>query len=155
MYIIYTHICIYIYTYIYIYIYIHIYIHIYIYIYIRAKPLSRRWLKLLNTGVFVMISGNFQWKNVAKRHLTPRQLFFLCFTTSSVALLPWRRLMEVVLLSLPSNLFYRQSLRSGLLSVLWIKNIQFESMYFYTRSNSVSPRTRQRKKKTKDTSLTC
>ena len=43
---------------------------------------------------------------------------FLCFTTSSVALLPWRRLMEIVLLSLPSNLFYRQSLRSGLLSVL-------------------------------------
>ena len=90
----------------------------YIYIYIRAKPLSRRRLKLLKTGGFVMISGNFQWKNVAKRHLTTRQLFFLCFTTSSVALLPWRRLMEIVLLSLPSNLFYRQSLRSGLLSVL-------------------------------------
>ena len=26
-----------------------------------------------------MISGNFQWKNVAKRHLTTRQLFFLVF----------------------------------------------------------------------------
>jgi hypothetical protein len=46
-------------------------------------------------------------------------IFFLCFTTSSVALLPWRRLIEIVLLSLLCNLFfYRQSLRSGLLSVL-------------------------------------
>ena len=51
----------------------------YIQIYIRAKPLSRRRLKLLKAGGFVMISGNFQWKNVAKRHLTTRQLFFLVF----------------------------------------------------------------------------
>ena len=56
-----------------------IYIYIHMYIYIRAKPLSRRRLKLLKTGGFVMIPGNFQWKNVAKRHLTTRQRFFLVF----------------------------------------------------------------------------
>ena len=72
---------------IYIYIMYNIYIYIilsyiilyYNIIYIRAKPLSRRRLKLLKTAGFVTISGNFQWKNVAKRHLTTRQRFFLVF----------------------------------------------------------------------------
>lgn len=45
---------------------------------IRAKPLSRRRLKLPKTG-FIMISGNFQWKNGAKRHLTSCHPFFLVF----------------------------------------------------------------------------
>ena len=58
--------------------------YVYIYIYIRAKPLSRRRLKLPKTVGFIMISGNFQWKNGAKRHLTSCHLFFLSFTTSDI-----------------------------------------------------------------------
>ena len=47
--------------------YVCVYIYIYVYVYTRAKPLSRRRLKLLKTGGFVLLSGNFQWKNAAKR----------------------------------------------------------------------------------------
>ena len=89
-----------------------------VYIYILAKPLSRRRLKLLKTGGlswFLEISNGNMLQNAICPHISI--FLFLCFTTSSVALLPWRRLMEIVLLSLPSNLLYRQSLRSGLRNI--------------------------------------
>ena len=91
--------------------------YIFIYIYAQNRCLAVGWncLKLGVLSWFLEISNGKMWRNAIWPHVS---FFFLCFTTSSVALLPWRRLMEIVLLSLPSNLFYRQSLRSGLLSVL-------------------------------------
>ena len=97
--------------------YIHITWYYNIYIYAQNRCLAVGWncLKLGVLSWFLEISNGKMWRNAIWPHVN---FFFLCFTTSSVALLPWRRLMEIVLLSLPSNLFYRQSLRSGLLSVL-------------------------------------
>ena len=92
---------------------------IYIYIYAQNRCLGVSW-NCLKVGVmywFLEISNGQMLQNAIRSHISI--FLFLCFTTSSVALLPWRRLMEIVPLSLPSNrLFYTQSLHSGLLSVL-------------------------------------
>ena len=84
--IIYIYIYIICYTYIYIYSLYMLFIYItkYTYIYTRAKPLSRRRLKLLKTeGVswFLEISNGKMLQNAICPHISI--FLFLCFTTSS------------------------------------------------------------------------
>ena len=90
---------------------------IYIYIYAQNRCLAVGWncLKLGVLSWFLEISNGKMWRNTIWPHVS---FFFLVFHDIQCSFATLRRLMEIVLLSLPSNLFYRQSLRSGLLSVL-------------------------------------
>ena len=98
--------------------FLYIYIYTYAHTYAQTRCLAVGWncSKLVVLYWFLEISNGKMLQNTIRPCISI--FLFLSFTTSSVALLPWRRLMEIVSLSLPSNLFYTQSLRSGLLSVL-------------------------------------